>query len=49
MNPTHEALLRVVRYLPEDFYPYGQNVDREGDLDVDLTQVSDQEVAAYFE
>lgn len=49
MNPTHEELLRVVHYLPEDYYPYGQNMDREGDSDVDLTRMSDKEVKEYFE
>ncbi|WIG58296.1 MAG: hypothetical protein OJF49_001041 [Ktedonobacterales bacterium] len=49
MGLTHEALLRAVCYLPEDYYPYGSNMDREADPNVDLAQMSDTEVAAYFE
>jgi hypothetical protein len=49
MDPPHEELLRTVRCLPQDYYPYGSNMDREGDPDVDLARVNDAEVEAYFE
>ncbi len=49
MDPTHEDLLRAVRYLPEDYYPYGSTMDREGDPDMDRARISDAEVETYFE
>lgn len=48
MESTHEELLRAVRYLPADYFPYGSNMDREGDPSVDLKRMSDAEREAYF-
>jgi hypothetical protein len=49
MKPTHDALWAIVRQLPEDYWPYGQNRDREGDPSVAPSQVSDAECAASRE
>jgi hypothetical protein len=27
---SHEALWEACKQLPEDYYPYGENLDREG-------------------
>lgn len=43
MHPTHEELLAIVRYLPGDYAPYGENMDREGDLTGEVVSITESE------
>lgn len=49
MNPTHQELLAIVRCLPDDYAPFGENMDREGDPTHDASSMSESEYNAYLE